>query len=78
MTTGQLARPWGLGRMTWPSPAEPPEYETVILDPETQLTHFYDATGAIVDMQRGTVTMSPSGSGSDGSNGPRVADDSND
>ncbi|MFI7454638.1 putative ATP-grasp-modified RiPP [Nonomuraea sp. NPDC049714] len=53
------------------------EYATITFDPETQLTHFHDAGGAIVDMQRGTVTTSQGGS--DGSaNSPKVADDSND
>ncbi|WP_327585523.1 putative ATP-grasp-modified RiPP [Nonomuraea sp. NBC_00507] len=79
LTQDQPVRPWGLGRMTQPSPAPPTAYATIEFDPETQLTQFYDASGAIVDMQRGTVTMSDENSGSDGSgSGQQVADDSND
>jgi putative ATP-grasp target RiPP len=50
-----------------------------MFDPETQLTHFHDAAGAIVDMQRGTVTMSDEDASKDGSgSGNQVADDSDD
>lgn len=54
-----------------------PEYHTVDFDAATQLTTFRDAAGAIVDMQRGTVTMSQGGSDGSG-NSPKVADDSTD
>ena len=77
MTPNQTVRPWGLSRMAQPCSVAPLEYATITFDPETQLTHFHDAGGAIVDMQRGTVTTSQGGS--DGSaNSPKVADDSND
>ncbi|MEU8252592.1 putative ATP-grasp-modified RiPP, partial [Nonomuraea sp. NPDC048916] len=57
MSTDQTVRPWGLGRMTQLPPAAP-EYDTITFDPGTQLTHFHDTHGAIVDMTKGTVTMS--------------------
>ncbi|MFC4114145.1 putative ATP-grasp-modified RiPP [Nonomuraea zeae] len=76
VSTDQLARPWGLGRMTQLQPVVP-EYQTVVFTPETQLTSFYDAAGALVDMQRGTVTYSPGGGG-DGDGSSSSADDSND
>ncbi|MBT2233261.1 putative ATP-grasp-modified RiPP [Nonomuraea sp. NEAU-A123] len=78
LTQDQPVRPWGLGRMAKPSPVGPPEYATVEFDPATQLTHFYDAGGEIVDMQRGTVTKSPKNQGNDGTGGPLVSDDSDD
>ncbi|MFF4414732.1 putative ATP-grasp-modified RiPP [Streptosporangium sp. NPDC001559] len=75
MTTA--VSPWGLSRMTDPLPGLPPLHETLRLDPETQLTHFYGADGAIVDMA-GKITITTSkGGGSDGSAGSAaVADDS--
>ncbi|MEU8252594.1 hypothetical protein [Nonomuraea sp. NPDC048916] len=39
-------------------PPAAPEYDTITFDPGTQLTHFHDTHGAIVDMTKGTVTMS--------------------
>ncbi|MFF5209349.1 putative ATP-grasp-modified RiPP [Streptosporangium sp. NPDC000396] len=70
--------PWGASRMTAPLPEEPPLYETLKFDPKTQLTHFYDAGGGVVDMA-GKVTVTKSkGGGGDGSSGSSsVADDSN-
>ncbi|WP_371780077.1 putative ATP-grasp-modified RiPP [Streptosporangium subroseum] len=72
--------PWGLTRMTERLPAAPAPYATFTLDPETQLTNFYDASGAVVDMSnRGTkttytsITMSRQGDGS--ANAPQVGDD---
>jgi putative ATP-grasp target RiPP len=55
-----------------------PEYHKVEFDPASQLTTFFDAAGAPVDMQRGTITQSPKNSGNDGQGGPKVNDDSND
>lgn len=77
-TQDQPVRPWGLGRMAQLRSAASPAYSTVEFDPDTQLTHFYDAAGESVDMQRGTVTLSPGTSGSDGTGGGQVSDDSND
>ncbi|MFC4586967.1 putative ATP-grasp-modified RiPP [Sphaerisporangium corydalis] len=79
-----MTQPWGLSRSTEHLPAAPPPYETTSFDPETQLTRFYDAQGAIVDMGKDgtsrtfvTVTVSKGGGG-DGSGGAaQVADDSN-
>lgn len=70
--------PWGLSRMTEPLPEEPSLYETAELDPVTQLTHFYDGAGAIVDMGKKVTVTKSRGGGSDGSSGSSsVADDSN-
>ncbi|MEW1840592.1 putative ATP-grasp-modified RiPP [Nonomuraea angiospora] len=77
MGVDQQTRPWGLGQMT-PLSSIAPEYQKVEFDPATQLTAFFDAAGALVDMQRGTITQSPKNSGSDGQSGPKVNDDSND
>ncbi|WP_327086974.1 putative ATP-grasp-modified RiPP [Nonomuraea sp. NBC_01738] len=77
--SASAVRPWGLRRMTETLAEEPQPWRTMAFDADTQLTTFYDANGAIVDMQRGTVTISPGGTGSDGSGtNPKVADDSND
>ncbi|MEV4095272.1 putative ATP-grasp-modified RiPP [Streptosporangium saharense] len=72
-----VTMPWGLSRATEPLLEEPPPYETIEFDPETQLTSFHDQNGVIVDMSKKvTVTMSKGG-GSDGSSSSKaVADDS--
>lgn len=70
----QPVQPWGLGRMTPTSPAVS-EFQTVVFDPETQLTHFYDANGAIVDMATSTVTKSKGGGGDGSSGATEVTDD---
>ncbi|MER6172088.1 putative ATP-grasp-modified RiPP [Streptosporangium sp. NPDC001681] len=70
--------PWGLGRMTEPLPEEPSLYGTAEFDPVTQLTHFHDGAGAIVDMGKKVTVTQSKGGGSDGSSGSSsVADDSN-
>ncbi|MEU8038117.1 putative ATP-grasp-modified RiPP [Streptosporangium sp. NPDC049078] len=83
MSNSQTMRPWGLSRMTERLPEAPAPYETFKLDPDTQLTNFYDASGAIVDMgkdstSRSFVTVTVSrGGGGDGSGGAsQTADDS--
>ncbi|MGV9773329.1 putative ATP-grasp-modified RiPP [Streptosporangium sp. NPDC003464] len=69
--------PWGLSRTTAPLPEGEALYDTVDLDPVTQLTAFRNQAGLIVDMAKTTVTTSKGG-GSDGSSGSsNVADDSN-
>ncbi|WP_030907403.1 putative ATP-grasp-modified RiPP [Streptosporangium amethystogenes] len=82
MSNDRPMQPWGLGRMTQRLPEVLPPYETTSFDPATQLTRFYDAGGAVVDMGKGTnrsfVTVTVSrGGGGDGSGGAaQVADDS--
>ncbi|MEU8206582.1 putative ATP-grasp-modified RiPP [Streptosporangium sp. NPDC049046] len=83
MSNSQTMRPWGLSRMTERLPEAPASYETFKFDPDTQLTNFYDASGAIVDMgkdstNRNFVTVTVSrGGGGDGSGGAsQTADDS--
>ncbi|MEV6861959.1 putative ATP-grasp-modified RiPP [Streptosporangium subroseum] len=78
----ETVTPWGLSRMTNRLPVAPLPYETFEFDPTTQLTNFYDASGAIVDMGKGgssrsykTISMSRDGDGS--KNAPQVADDDN-
>ncbi|GGO78242.1 putative ATP-grasp-modified RiPP [Nonomuraea cavernae] len=78
MSTGEGLRvPWGLGRMTVSGLAEEPWYESVCLDPATQITRFYNADGEVLPIQMGqTVTMSKGGGGDGSSGSPEVADDS--
>ncbi|MGW4422984.1 putative ATP-grasp-modified RiPP [Streptosporangium sp. NPDC004631] len=75
-------RPWGLGRMSERLPEGPPLYETTQLDPVTQITHFYDTRGTVVDMGKEgsskafvTVTMSRGGGGDGSAGSTQVADD---
>ncbi|MEU4579993.1 putative ATP-grasp-modified RiPP [Nonomuraea sp. NPDC023979] len=75
LTQEQCARPWGLSRMAPPSPPTSPEYATVEFDPDTQLTHFRDAAGALVDMAKSTISYSQGGGGDGSKNAPKVADD---
>ncbi|MFD8527832.1 putative ATP-grasp-modified RiPP [Streptosporangium canum] len=77
MMATETTTPWGLTRMTRHLPVALPLYATFEFAPETQVTNFYDAAGAIVDMgNKVTVTMSKGGGG-DGSSGSKsVADDS--
>ncbi|MGV9532076.1 putative ATP-grasp-modified RiPP [Streptosporangium sandarakinum] len=70
--------PWGLSRATTPLPEECDLYASVQLDPVTQVTHFHDRDGAIVDMATKITITKSRGGGNDGSGGsPQVADDSN-
>ncbi|MDP9847456.1 putative ATP-grasp-modified RiPP [Streptosporangium lutulentum] len=77
------AAPWGLTRMTERLPADPSPYAAFRLDSDTQITNFYDAHGAIIDMGKDstsstyqTITTSKGGGG-DGSGGSSpMADDS--
>lgn len=79
-----VTTPWGLSRATERLTESPLPYQTAKLDPDTQTSRFYDATGGIVDMitcaaNKTFVTVTYSkGGGSDGSSGSsQVADDSN-
>lgn len=75
--TMTVMMPWGLRQATEDFAKEPPLYETIEFDPDTQLTHFRDGAGAIVDMgQKVTVTMSKGGGGDGSSTSKSVADDS--
>jgi putative ATP-grasp target RiPP len=79
MASNLLEQPWGLARMTERLPEVPPLYQTARLDPATQITHFYDASGAVVVMGKDTfvtVTMSKGGGGDGSSGSAQVADDS--
>ncbi|MGV9302768.1 putative ATP-grasp-modified RiPP [Nonomuraea sp. NPDC004354] len=77
MIAATAVAPWGLSRMTDPVPDSPRLYETVHLDPETQITTFRDTDGGIVDMGNKVTVTTSKGGGSDGSGGsPNVADDS--
>ncbi|MEU4577607.1 putative ATP-grasp-modified RiPP [Nonomuraea sp. NPDC023979] len=72
-----LVKPWGLGRITVGGPAVRPAYERVCIDPSTQITHFYDAGGAVLPIQMGaTVTVSKGGGGDGSGSSAEVADDS--
>jgi len=58
---GQLTTtPWGLRRIAPYPPAEVPDYARVELDPATQTTRYFDASGA--------PTMSPGHGTSSGTN----------
>ncbi|MEW1828402.1 putative ATP-grasp-modified RiPP [Streptomyces sp. NPDC088196] len=58
---GQLtAAPWGLRRIAPYPPVEVPDYARVELDPATQTTRYFDASGA--------PTMSPGHGTSSGTN----------
>ncbi|MET8868430.1 putative ATP-grasp-modified RiPP [Nonomuraea sp. NPDC004580] len=72
-----LRAPWGLGRMTVSGLEEESWYESVCLDPATQITRFYNAGGEVLPMQMGATITKSKGGGGDGSSGsPEVADDS--
>ncbi|MEV5499882.1 putative ATP-grasp-modified RiPP [Nonomuraea fuscirosea] len=68
--------PWGLGRMTVGGREEKSWYESVCLDPATQIAQFYDANGKALPIQMGaTVTKSKGGGGDGAGTAAEVADD---
>ncbi|MEO3802150.1 putative ATP-grasp-modified RiPP [Nonomuraea sp. B1E8] len=76
-TSADLRTPWGLGRMTVNGPEEGPWYERAILDPATQISRFYNASGEVLPLQMGATVTKSKGGGGDGSGGAaEVADDS--
>ncbi|MEO3874115.1 putative ATP-grasp-modified RiPP [Nonomuraea sp. B12E4] len=75
-TCEDLRTPWGLGRMTVSGSEEESWYESACLDPATQITRFYNASGEVLPMQMGKTITKSKGGGGDGSGGAaEVADD---
>ncbi|WP_030897930.1 putative ATP-grasp-modified RiPP [Streptomyces sp. NRRL F-5126] len=66
------AQPWGLRRLTEYPPADAPQHTRVELDPETQTSRYFNASGAPV-MAPGHGTSSgtnpPTGTSPDGHGG---------